>query len=199
MTGIPGEIPDYGPSTAGHVSYTMPECISCGCDTCTATSTFVTSYPAFCPGQKSGFGSDKPGFTEQTYTVTETYVGVSSVPQFASATDVPFGFTISVATCTACSHAANQGGNGPVVIETMTYPQDSTPFAINSACAEQCDDDAASVSQAGGGTTSMPALVTGNGTAPPVLVTVSGTVTSKGHARWAAIMLGSAAIIALSL
>ncbi|KAJ1328061.1 hypothetical protein MN608_07397 [Microdochium nivale] len=194
MTGIPDYSPGDGSDpTPGHVSYTMPECISCGCDTCTAKSTFVTSFAAFCPGQKSEFGSDKPGFTEQTYTVTETYVGVSNLPQFASATDVPFGFTISVATCTACSHAANQGGNGAVVVETMTYPQDSTPFATDAACAEKCDEDDAS---GAGGTTGKPTYPAGNATAPLVFSTVSGATAEHGEARWMAIMLGTAAMVA---
>ncbi|KXJ88580.1 hypothetical protein Micbo1qcDRAFT_207292 [Microdochium bolleyi] len=198
MTGIPDYAPgDSANPTSGHVSYTMPECISCGCDTCTAKSTFVTSFPAFCPGQKSAVGSDKPGFIEQTYTVTETYVGVSNLPRFASATDVPFGFTISVATCTACTHAANQGGNGAVVVETMTYPQDRTPFASNSACAAQCDDDDAA--SGAGGTTSKPTYPAGNSTAPLVFATVSGATPASGEARWAAIMLGAAAMIATLL
>lgn len=203
MTGLVVGEPDGGTgSTSGHVSYSMPECVSCGCNSCTAKSTFVTSFPAFCPGQKSGIGSNKPGFTEQTYTVTETYVGVSNLPQFAAATEVPFGFTISVATCTACSHAANQGGNGAVVVATMTYPQDNTPFAMNSACAQECDDDSATNTQNAGSTTSRPAYVTGgnggNGSSPAIL-TVSGSTRDYGEARWVVAMLGTAAVFAALL
>jgi len=200
MTGLVVGVPDEGTgSTSGHVSYSMPECVSCGCNSCTATSTFVTSFPAFCPGQKSSIGGNEPGFTEQTYTVTETYVGVSNLPQFAAATEVPFGFTISVATCTACSQTANQGGNGAVVVETMTYPQDNTPFAMDLACAQECDDDSTTSTQNAAGTTSAPAYVTGgNGSngSSPVIMTVSGSARNYGEAHWVVAMLGIAAMFA---
>ncbi|KAK8091079.1 hypothetical protein PG994_000584 [Apiospora phragmitis] len=47
----------------GTVSYSMPICAACDCSTCTALSTYTTTFSAFCP----------TGLTDQTYTITETY------------------------------------------------------------------------------------------------------------------------------
>lgn len=92
------------------VGYTMPACDACGCPTCTAVSTFTTAYPVFC----------STGLTSQTYTVEETYLGMSTVPNFAETTDVPYGFTVSEATCTVCATTP--------IVETLTFPSDSLPY-----------------------------------------------------------------------
>ncbi|POS81204.1 hypothetical protein DHEL01_v200415 [Diaporthe helianthi] len=44
------------------------------------------------------FGSNGP--TERPYIVTETYVGMSSLPHFATPTPIPYGFTTAVETYT---------------------------------------------------------------------------------------------------
>ncbi|KAK7957057.1 uncharacterized protein PG986_006279 [Apiospora aurea] len=94
----------------GNVSYSMPACAVCGCSTCTVTSTFTTSYSAFCP----------TGISDQTYTITETYVGMSSLPVFATPTAVPYGFTVEMATCTKC-------GAQPLTV-AITFPSGGSPF-----------------------------------------------------------------------
>ncbi|KAI0132869.1 hypothetical protein BJ170DRAFT_730906 [Xylariales sp. AK1849] len=99
------------PPPQGTVTYNMPACEMCGCPSCTLTSAFSTSMPIF--------GST--GLIPQTYTVTETYVGLSSLPTFATPTSVPYGFTVAVETCTIC-------GDTPLTM-TMTYPSGYGPYA----------------------------------------------------------------------
>lgn len=93
------------------VTYSMPRCDACDCSTCTTTSTFTTTFPVFCP----------TGLSDQPYTVIETYVGMSSLPSFAASTPIPYGFSITTATCTIC-------GRAPLVA-TLTYPSGGTPYA----------------------------------------------------------------------
>ncbi|KAI0602075.1 hypothetical protein F4775DRAFT_588891 [Biscogniauxia sp. FL1348] len=96
----------------GAVTSSMPPCDKCDCATCTITSTYTTEYSIFCP----------TGITKQQYTITETFVGMSSLPTFAATTDIPFGFTKGVETCTKC---------GPTPITaTMIYPATARPFIV---------------------------------------------------------------------
>jgi len=98
------------------VTVTMPACPDCDCATCARTSVFVATFAVFCPS----------GTTRQTYTVTEVYRGMSSLPAFAGPpTAVPYGFTTGVETCTVC-------GEKPVVA-TMTYPSGGRPYASGMA------------------------------------------------------------------
>lgn len=73
------------------VTYSIPPCAVCDCPTCTTTSVFTTMLPDFSNGP-----------TERPYIVTETYVGMSSLPHFLTPTPIPFGFTTTVNTCTDC-------------------------------------------------------------------------------------------------
>ena len=75
----------------------MPGCSACGCATCTLTSVYTATFGALCP----------TGLAPVPYTVTEIYVGLSSLPGFAAPTRVPYGFTTAVETCGVCS-----GGGG---------------------------------------------------------------------------------------
>ncbi|KAI0026002.1 hypothetical protein F4780DRAFT_785125 [Xylariomycetidae sp. FL0641] len=113
----PTPTPGPGPSTQEHdqcqVGYTMPACARCDCATCTPlTSVFTTTFAAFCTG----------GTTSFAYTVTETYAGLSALPQFPEPTPVPFGFTTAVETCEAgrCGTQA--------LTATLTYPRGGGPF-----------------------------------------------------------------------
>lgn len=76
----------------GVVTYSMPPCAICDCPTCTTASVFTTLLPGFGPS----------GLTERPYIITETYVGMSSLPYFPTPTPIPYGFTAAVATCTDC-------------------------------------------------------------------------------------------------
>ncbi|TRX89021.1 hypothetical protein FHL15_010040 [Xylaria flabelliformis] len=97
------------------LSYSMPSCISGDCPSCTVLSSFTTAYPAF---QTAGAS----GLTTRSYVVTETYVGVSSLPPFEKPTPIPYGFVTGVETC-------NLGKCGPEAITaTMTYPAGIAPF-----------------------------------------------------------------------
>lgn len=100
-----------GGDNPGAVSYRMPSCAICDCRGCTALSTFTTAFSAFC----------STGFKDQTYTITETYVGMSSLPSFATPTAVPFGFKVAIETCNSC-------GTRPLTV-TMTFPSGGSPFA----------------------------------------------------------------------
>lgn len=97
------------------LSYTMPPCTSCGCPGCTAVSSFMTTCMAF-------HTAGVPGMKVQSYAITETYVGLSSLPRFEQPTEIPYGFTAQVHTCDA-------GICGPKAITaTMTYPAGGGPF-----------------------------------------------------------------------
>ncbi|KAK7981677.1 hypothetical protein PG996_009368 [Apiospora saccharicola] len=111
-TADPGGKPsDNNPqSRPGCVSYTMPSCAACDCSTCTAISTYKTTFSALCA----------TGLRDQPYTITETYLGMSSLPVFATPTAVPYGFTVAVETCTYC-------GAQPLTV-TITYPSGGSPF-----------------------------------------------------------------------
>ncbi|KAK7928140.1 hypothetical protein PG985_005138 [Apiospora marii] len=110
----PGGKPPHnenGPqSRPGTVSYTMPSCAACDCSTCTALSTYTTTFSVLCP----------TGLQDQPYTITETYLGMSSLPVFATPTAVPYGFTVAVETCTYC-------GAQPLTV-IVTYPSGGSPF-----------------------------------------------------------------------
>ncbi|KAI1810851.1 hypothetical protein GGS20DRAFT_565675 [Poronia punctata] len=108
---VAGNVP--GSPVTLSVSYTMPPCLYCNCPSCTVLSTFATAYPAFCTGL---------AVQEQKYAITETYLGLSSLPHFASPTTVPFGFTARVETCEVgvCATEA--------ITATITYPSDSGPY-----------------------------------------------------------------------
>ncbi|KXH26605.1 hypothetical protein CSIM01_02906 [Colletotrichum simmondsii] len=85
------------------VQLQAPNCNKCGCDTCVHTVSYTTEYDTFC----------STGLAKQVYAVTETYRGMPSKPTVTS-TDVPFGFTTEVQTCTTC---------GPTpVVATITHP-----------------------------------------------------------------------------
>lgn len=94
-----------GPQLPGVVAYSMPPCAVCDCPTCTITSVFTTLLPDFGPN----------GPSERPYTITETYVGMSSLPNFATPTPIPYGFTTAVETCAEC-------GAQPI-IETVVTPK----------------------------------------------------------------------------
>ncbi|KAI1278231.1 hypothetical protein F5Y07DRAFT_397788 [Xylaria sp. FL0933] len=97
------------------VSYTMPPCTSCGCPGCTVVSSFTTTCMAF-------HTEGVVGTKVQSYAITETYVGISSLPRFEQPTQMPYGFTAQVHTCDA-------GTCGPKAITaTMTYPAGGGPF-----------------------------------------------------------------------
>lgn len=98
------------PQPFGVVSYSMPPCAICDCPTCTTTSVFTTTLP--------DFGSN--GLTEWPYTVTETYVGMSSLPYFPTPTPIPYGFTTAVETCTDC-------GSQPIT-RTLVAPNTGRPW-----------------------------------------------------------------------
>ncbi|KAH6659086.1 hypothetical protein BKA67DRAFT_529272 [Truncatella angustata] len=98
-------------SPQGTYAYSMPLCLECGCPTCTFTSVFTTTLLAFYP----------TGTTAHPYTVTETYAGMSSLPTFATPTTIPYGFTVTQATCTICDTT-------PIVM-TMTCPSGGVPYA----------------------------------------------------------------------
>lgn len=91
------------PPTDGVVTVIMPECPHCHCD-CAHTKTYTTVYEAFCPS----------GVAQVTYTVNEIYSGMSTAPVLATPTEVPHGFTTTVATCHKC-------GESPIT-KTLTYP-----------------------------------------------------------------------------
>ncbi|ETS76290.1 hypothetical protein PFICI_11677 [Pestalotiopsis fici W106-1] len=93
----------------GPVDYSMPAC-ECGCPTCSHTSVYSTNYPIFC----------STGVTDQTYTITETYHGMPTLPTFAEPTECPYGFTTEEVTCTVC-------GDAPIT-QTMTYPSGGCPY-----------------------------------------------------------------------
>jgi len=121
--GLPSlPLPHNKPSKGGNscpeiisISYTMPPCIYCNCPGCTILSKFATAYPVFCT-------EGEVGIKNQRYAVTETYLGLSSLPHFESPTDVPFGFTARLETCEA-------GVCGPeATTAPMTYPTGGTPF-----------------------------------------------------------------------
>lgn len=99
----------------GDINYSMPPCDMCDCPTCTVTSVFITTLPAYA----------STGTTQQTITVTETYVGMSSLPTFAPTTTIPYGFTEVVETCTVC------GPQSPVM--TMTYPVGGSSYTEESS------------------------------------------------------------------
>ncbi|KAI1840402.1 hypothetical protein JX266_013410 [Neoarthrinium moseri] len=79
------------PAEHGTCAYTMPPC-DCGCPTCTTTSVYTTAYPILCP----------TGVSDQPYTITETYVGMSTLLPWPTPTSIPYGFTTSEAVCHAC-------------------------------------------------------------------------------------------------
>ncbi|KAI8631259.1 hypothetical protein F5Y19DRAFT_483137 [Xylariaceae sp. FL1651] len=101
--------------TAVTVSYTMPPCIYCDCPGCTLLSSFITTYPAFCT--EGAFG-----MKTQSYAITETYLGLFSLPRFEKPTHFPFGFVARLETCEAgkCGSSA--------IVATMTYPAGGRPF-----------------------------------------------------------------------
>ncbi|EMR64908.1 hypothetical protein UCREL1_8115 [Eutypa lata UCREL1] len=95
----------------------MPPCSACSCPTCTLASVYTVTFSLLC----------STGLTPQPYTITETYVGMSALPGFASPTSVPFGFTTAVVSCGAC-----KGGGGGVdggMIATVTFPSAGRPYA----------------------------------------------------------------------
>ncbi|ETS87040.1 hypothetical protein PFICI_00868 [Pestalotiopsis fici W106-1] len=71
---------------------------------------YTTSYPILCP----------TGATTQTYTITETYAGASSLPTFAEPTTTPYGFTTSHAVCDVC-------GEQPITT-TITCPSGGATY-----------------------------------------------------------------------
>ncbi|KAI0002328.1 hypothetical protein F4779DRAFT_622337 [Xylariaceae sp. FL0662B] len=129
--GPPPPPPTAAPVPApGKVAYSMPACASGDCASCTLASTYTTVLSALCA----------TGLAPQTYTVTETYVGMSSLPSFATPTAVPYGFTTTVETCSAC-------GKGGPVTATVTFPVGGSPY----------------VDQNGGGANGVvPAMATGS-------------------------------------
>jgi hypothetical protein len=106
------------------VTYSMPPCDVCDCPSCTTTSVFTTALPAFCSEQTP---------TQQTFKATETYVGMSSLPTFATPTTVPYGFTVALETCTIC-------GTEPLTM-TMTFPSGGRPYVAS--VATETDDPSA--------------------------------------------------------
>ncbi|RYP89238.1 hypothetical protein DL769_000143 [Monosporascus sp. CRB-8-3] len=60
----------------------------------------------------------------QAYTITETFVGMSSLPNFATPTSIPYGFTTALETCDICGG----GVGGKPVIATVTYPSGGVPY-----------------------------------------------------------------------
>ncbi|EEU33707.1 uncharacterized protein NECHADRAFT_56209, partial [Fusarium vanettenii 77-13-4] len=85
------------------VEVEAPRCDSCGCDACAHTEVYTFTCDAFCD----------TGLCKQAYVVTETYSGLTAKPTLAP-TDLPFGFTCDVQTCTTC-------GPEPITA-TITYP-----------------------------------------------------------------------------
>ncbi|KAI8654557.1 hypothetical protein NCS57_01202200 [Fusarium keratoplasticum] len=85
------------------VEVDAPRCNSCGCDACAHTEVYTFTCDAFCD----------TGLCKQAYVVTETYSGMTAKPTLAP-TDLPFGFTCDVQTCTTC-------GPEPITA-TITYP-----------------------------------------------------------------------------
>ncbi|KAI0442700.1 hypothetical protein F4803DRAFT_550865 [Xylaria telfairii] len=104
------------------LSYSMPPCISGDCPDCTILSSFTTAYLAF---ETAG----AVGTKTQSYVITETYVGLSSLPPFEKPTPLPYGFVTGVETC-------NLGVCGPEAITaTITYPAGNKPTpAHGSGC-----------------------------------------------------------------
>ena len=101
------------PVPTNQVSCDMPGCPVCDCAECVQTSIYITVFQVFCT----------EGIMDQAYTVTEVYKGMSSLPSFAEPTEVPYGFTACLETCTVC---------GPTPITaTMTYPTAGAPFATD--------------------------------------------------------------------
>ncbi|RYP41338.1 hypothetical protein DL767_001095 [Monosporascus sp. MG133] len=98
----------------GEVCYQMPPCEACNCKACTLASTYMATFSVFCP----------TGLMPQVYTITETFVGMSSLPNFAAPTSVPHGFTTAVETCDIC----DGGAGGKPVIATVTYPSGGVPY-----------------------------------------------------------------------
>ncbi|KAI1326519.1 hypothetical protein F5Y16DRAFT_421684 [Xylariaceae sp. FL0255] len=138
------------------ISYTMPSCMSCPCATCTLLSTFTTTLLAFNTGHSlppSSPSSSPPSGAEtalppnlypapalkaQSYAITETYIGFSSLPSFLEPTPVPFGFAAKVVTC-----AAGKCGVEAEVTATLTFPLGGSPYAF-------CDDRAVVVADGDG-------------------------------------------------
>ncbi|RYP92651.1 hypothetical protein DL770_001233 [Monosporascus sp. CRB-9-2] len=102
------------PGSPGEVCYQMPSCETCNCKACTLASTYTATFSVFCP----------TGLMPQAYTITETFVGMSSLPNFAAPTSVPYGFTTAVETCNFC----DGGVGGKPVIATVTYPSGGVPY-----------------------------------------------------------------------
>lgn len=101
----------------GILTYSMPPCAICDCPTCTTISVFTTLLP--------GFGTNGP--TERPYVITETYVGMPSLPYFPTPTPIPYGFTTAVETCTDC-------GAQPIT-GTVVRPKTGRPWGQDIATA----------------------------------------------------------------
>ena len=100
--------PTSTPGPGGVITITMPACPHCTCE-CSHVKTYTTIYEAFCP----------TGVATVTYTVEEVYHGMSTAPGFPTPTDLPHGFTTTVATCNSC-------GSAPIT-RTLTYPVGGQP------------------------------------------------------------------------
>ncbi|KAJ3497325.1 hypothetical protein NLG97_g1992 [Lecanicillium saksenae] len=93
------------------VTVFMPQCPLCTCEA-TYTKTYTTTNEVFC----------STGVVDVTYTVKEIYKGHSTEPVFKTSTEVPHGFTTTVATCDAC-------GPAPIT-RTFTLPS-GAPISVS--------------------------------------------------------------------
>ncbi|KAF5660392.1 hypothetical protein FHETE_8934 [Fusarium heterosporum] len=105
----------FGPAepTQGQDRYwtvEMPECQDCRCTDCAYTNTYTTSLDVFSP----------TGIAKFPYQVKEIYRGMSAMPDDATPTDIPYGFTSAVETCNNCSDEP--------ITATMTYPRGASPY-----------------------------------------------------------------------
>ncbi|KAI0201638.1 hypothetical protein F4808DRAFT_107929 [Astrocystis sublimbata] len=110
------------------LSYSMPPCAEGDCPSCTLLSSFTTAYPAFpTPGVQGPIQGHAQGemgmaMATQSYVITETYIGLSSLPPFAKPTAIPYGFVTGIETCDpgVC-------GGAESITATVTYPASNNP------------------------------------------------------------------------
>ncbi|KAG9251494.1 uncharacterized protein F5Z01DRAFT_639104 [Emericellopsis atlantica] len=118
--------PGLGPAPTGR-ECRMPisRCGACDCSSCAHTTTYTTSFPAFCAS----------GLTDVMYTVTEVRSGMAKPPVITSRPSVPEGFTVAEETCTVC-------GDEPIT-RTMTCPVDGAPYVpVETAVAKHLESAA---------------------------------------------------------
>ncbi|KAF7560964.1 hypothetical protein G7046_g3177 [Stylonectria norvegica] len=102
--------PEPTQGSDGAYTIDVPECKDCGCTSCVFTKWVTVTYEVFV----------STGVVRMPYTVKEVFHGMSTTVDSGSSTDIPYGFTSGVETCTTC-------GDEPVTA-TLTYPRGGQTF-----------------------------------------------------------------------